>query len=212
MASLELVLERIEEAAFNPLLHPRLVRGRVGGGEFAGKGGLVKRERDAVGEFTRPRGGFQSRLDKHIVDYEGRIAPGRPLGQRRQIEAIGRFLHGAQHVGYSETPFFRKLEALQGTPSPGRIKATEHEAARNALFARQPLRQIPIDPKRLVFTQPDVNRPAVLYHETHAQSQGHPAFVVSYGGKFYVMDGHHRLLAAAADHQTSYPARVLTIA
>lgn len=211
-AALELVREAYLPSHFNPVLHPHVVKGRRGGGEFARKSGHL---RDAVGEFASPTGEWKSTLDRHLIDYNHGIPsqgiPPRPLSRTTATEHVQRIFRGSTHVDYSETPFFKQLEQLQGTPNPGRMNAQTHADARDALFAKQPVEMVPT--KGLILTQPNVNRTNVVKMKAFVgkDPSAHPAYVVRYGGKLYVMDGHHRLAAGVLNHMTQYPARVLDL-
>lgn len=188
-------------------LHPR-----ARAGEFAGKPG--HRLRDAVGEFAAPEGEWKSTLDRHLIDYNHGIPaqgiPPRSLSRTSQTEHVQRIFRGSTHVDYSETPFFAELERLQGTRNPARVGAEQNAAARDALFARQPLEDIPT--AGVILTQPNVNRAGVeRLVSKNLDPSNHPAYAVRYGGSLYIVDGHHRLAAAVLQHRKTYKARVLDL-
>lgn len=151
-------------------------------------------------------GGFLTAVDKDIIDYE----PGRSLSDLALLEAIQSVVAGCKWVCYAETPFFEQLNALQGTPQ---ITASEdplvYERHRNALFNAQ--REAEVVIHGLVFTQPNVNKPAVdhLVAQLQCANADDPAFVVRYGTADYLMDGHHRTIAAFLEGKETIVARVI---
>ncbi|HZU14662.1 MAG TPA: hypothetical protein VFB58_17635 [Chloroflexota bacterium] len=159
--------------------------------------GIVIRSRhmemDAIGEELPTYSGLRG-LDRKLIDYE----PGRPLTVVAMVESIRHFFPNCREVGYCETPFFAELNRLQGTPH---VTTSEnpfvYEGHRNALFNAQDLDTIDLD--TLIFTQPVVNKAAVDHLEAHPDSFPVHPFAVRYQSEVYLMDGHHRTVAAKAE-------------
>ncbi len=146
-----------------------------------------------------------SDTDRKIINYDAK----KPLGSEGtdDLKRIEKIIPGAQYVPYSKTPFFEQLNKLQGTDI-SKATAIENKKARDALFAKQPIEQVPID--SLVFTQNVVNMTGV--ERARGNPNPNPAQVVSYEGKHYLMDGHHRTVGEIEDGGKSIRAQVLTIA
>jgi capsid protein/predicted ABC-type ATPase len=165
----------------------------------------VDQARDDHGRFE-DEGAIKGKLtglDKRILD----LKKNRPL--TKGVRSITRYVPGVQYVPYSKTPFFSQLNEKQGTPDPEKISAKEYVDARAKLFDGVPKSHILI--KNLIVTQPVVNG-AKVADIKEADSHAHKAInAVKYGGKVYVLDGHHHLAAAAARGETEVKARVLSL-
>jgi hypothetical protein len=112
------------------------------------------------------------------------------------------------YVNYSKTPFFDKLNELQGTPDPTKISPADFSAARKALFTEKGVKE-KLSIKSLIATQPVVNSEKVSRNV--AEGKNKRLFIVRYGGKNFVMDGHHALAGAAARGDKKIKARVIEI-
>lgn len=143
-------------------------------------------------------------IDKRIVDYVSH----RPLTRRHEdVRSIGKYVPGIHYVAYSKTPFFGELNKLQGTPDVDKISVEDFAAARKKLFKAQPVDTLRIND--LIATQPVVNKDKVKRNvkEDHVKALA----VVHYGGKYFVMDGHHALAAAAKRSDERIDAHILEI-
>jgi hypothetical protein len=162
-------------------------------------------KRDAAGEFSKPQGNWDSDLDQEIVDVDDP----RPLSDPSKTESILRVLHGDRIIGYSETPFFEKLNVLQGTPDPTRLSPEVYDEARVSLFEGLPVQEIPI--YGVILTQHELNISAVKRLVDHPPADIDPAYAVLYDAEIYIIDGHHRLASGRIRGLVSYPAQVLGI-
>lgn len=111
------------------------------------------------------------------------------------------------YVAYSKTPFFDTLNQLQGTPDVDKVKIEDFAKARKVLFHNQHTEKLKI--KGLIATQPVVNSEKV--DRNVKEDKIKDVFAVHYGGKYFVVDGHHALAAAADRGDKKVKARVLEI-
>jgi hypothetical protein len=123
------------------------------------------------------------------------------------VQSIRDFVPDMHYVAYTKTPFFDKLNELQGTPNPTRIPIEQFAAARKELFGRQLTEKLKI--KDLIATQPVVNGEKVGRNVKENKIKN--AAVVRYGGKLFVVDGHHAVAAAAKRGDKKIKAYVLNI-
>lgn len=149
--------------------------------------------------------------DRRLID----IKPDRPLaGVPDDLRKIDSLIPGADYIPYSQTPFFDKLQEMQGTPDGDHLSGTANKAARDLLFQSQPIENVPV--KNLTFTQNVVNYPDVskFFGTPPPQFVGKqppPAQVVEYGGRYYLMDGHHRAVADVVKGHKTMRSHVLHI-
>jgi capsid protein len=170
------------------------------GGKFADEG-------KGAGEpgYKRPGEAGLKGADKKLVD----IVPHRPLTRAApDVRSISDYVPGMHYVNYTKVPFFDRLNELQGTPEPTKLKPGEFSAAREALFKSQGVKET-LKIKDLIATQPVVNSEKVGRNVEEAKSKR--IFVVRYAGKNYVMDGHHSMAASAERGEKKVKARVITI-
>lgn len=154
------------------------------------------------GIFSNP---IYTPIDRRLIDVK---RDDRPLNDPKKVMDIDASLPGHQYVvPYSSTPFFSKLNQLQGTPDPMKVPIQEYVQARKALFEKQDSERLPI--KNLIFTQTVVNKDKIA--KNVAEKKDKEAYVVRYKGKEYVMDGHHTVVARALREKDSVHARVLEI-
>lgn len=143
-------------------------------GEDEGGGTLSSRER-----------GLQERL----VDYKDNRKLTGP-DSKHITEAIpgGKFTH------YVRVPGLDALhESMDVEPSVATDPA-EYTKARDEVFDKMPEERIPF--RLLTYTQPRVNAPQ---YERLAKTPEHlnkPVHVIKHGDKYYVMNGHHRVVAS----------------
>jgi len=153
--------------------------------------------------YERPDVARLTGIDKRIVD----VVTHRPLTRESpDVVSIGQFVPQMHYVSYSKTPFFDTLNKMQGTPDP-EIDVVDFLKARKHLFQRQPEKKLPIN--SLIATQPVVNSDKVERNIDEKKIKN--AFVVQYGGRNFVMDGHHAVAAAAALGKKNIKANVLHI-
>jgi predicted ABC-type ATPase len=156
-------IERDElEKVWDESKHPRVPPGEHGGGEFAG-------------------------LGTHLVDYKR----DRPL-EGPDTKPISHFIPGARHVGYLRVPGIDAMHAHMGLHPTPSTPIPQYEAARNAMFGKLPVEQVPYH--KVVFTQGRINVP-YLDRLTAAGHEDKPVFMVKHGGSYYLMNGHHRAVA-----------------
>jgi adenylate kinase family enzyme len=142
-------------------------------------------------------------LDKRLVDVHPHH---RPLSREaKDVVSVRKHIPGIHYVMYSKTPFFDQLNKLQGTPDPEIIGIKEYTDARHKLFKDQPVGTLPI--KGLIATQPVVNKTKVKRNIKEDNIK--KIYVVHYGDKYFVMDGHHALAAAAKRGDKEIEAHVL---
>ncbi len=144
-------------------------------------------------------------LDRQLVDYE----PGRPLTDPEQDKTIASLIPGARFVPYTQTAFFPELQIMQGTPNISSGDA--NEVARNALFGNQPLGLVKTG-NVPIYTQNVVNMNAIGHLcSGDDEFTSKPIFVVRHDSRIYIIDGHHRIVAAAIMGHKTCTARVLNI-
>jgi len=158
--------------------------------------------RDAE-EDGHPFHGNQWTEGAGIADYK----PDRPL-TGEQSKSIDRIVPGAKSVDYFQVPGLDKLHEAMGVGNVTGM-SKDYAKARKEFFAKQPLETVPF--KNLVYTQDRVNAPRVT-ELTKVQKQLElPVFVVRSGGKDYVMNGHHRVLANYEAGNAGIKAHVYTV-
>lgn len=155
-------------------------------------------------------GDFESDLDRHLVDYEGPgpDGSGRPL-HGPDAKAIQDLIPGVQVTGYTETPFINDMHNLMGIDDPMNIDPYDSANRRKALFETQPKQTLPIH--QLIFTQPNINWPAVQHLASDPSADPGNPYVVHHETGHYVMDGHHRTVADWLRGLREVPAHVLDL-
>lgn len=131
--------------------------------------------------------------DKRIIDLKPEK---RPLTDPGNVLQISKILPNSTYCSYSKVPFFDKMNQLIGV-DPLKSDPVEYAKARTEFFNKQPESLIQLD--KLVVTQKVVNK-AKIEKNIAKGNFGKDAgdiFAVKYQGKFYIMDGHHRVMAAA---------------
>lgn len=157
-----------------------------------------KHPRDDKGQFA---GGPD--LQQKIADYK----PERPL-TGPDSKSIGEVIHGAQSISYFDTPGIEAMHAAMGmSHSTGMSK--EYEDARNKLFRDLPVRSVPFD--KLTYTQERINLPRVNALTKAPAQLEKTVFVVHTGTHYYVMNGHHRVLANYVAGNKSINAHVFNV-
>lgn len=150
---------------------------------------------------------FMDPMMKKLVDYR----PERPLANPSKALILSTVLPGTPWVPYSRMPFFDALHDAFGV-DPDKDKIDELVAAREKQFGRLKTQPIKIDPKKLVFTQPTVNADKVNEMATKGVTPGGPpAFFVQYNDRYYVIDGHHRLVAQMLNGVHDINAKILNL-
>jgi len=161
--------------------------------------------RDKGGRWTTG-GAFSSEaFEKRMVNYK----PDRSL-TGKDARDLDKLLPNTEYVPYSKTPFFDEVNRMQGTPDPMAVSAEDYVKARDTLFFKQPIEKVPMD--KLVVTQEKVNRKRVKQIQNDPKTGGtKPIHVVRYGGKSYILNGHHRVAAEVLSGATKMTAHVLHI-
>ena len=158
------------------------------------------------GRFTSS-GDAPDPLHSRLVDYK----PDRSLSDPTKTKAIDHLLPHVEHVSYGRTPFLQKMHELMGVHDPMTMDVKQYMDARKALFAKQPEENLPLH--EFVVTQKTVNLEKIAEGvKKGPDAYGHmPIDAVRYQGKNYIMNGHHRVVSAAARGDRTIPARVLDL-
>ena len=154
--------------------HPRDERGRFGGGSGSG-------------DLTPGEQALQTRLVDFKVDRN-------LTGPRSQ--AITESVPGSSFSQYVKVPGLDAMHAAMGVTPTLETNPLAYQASRDAMFAKQPEATIPFD--KLTFTQPRINRDRVESLKTAEAQLNKPVQILKHGDNFYVMNGHHRAVAAYA--------------
>lgn len=137
-----------------------------------------------------------------MVDYKA----DRPL-TGPEAQPISAFIPGMKTVPYASLPFMDALHEAQGT-----TPSTDTQVfldARKKLFATLPLTWVPVD--QIVATQETVNTKRVYQiADDPATGGGEPLFFVYWGGKYYLLNGHHRMVGFAVSGKTLMDGKVFT--
>lgn len=132
-------------------------------------------------------------LDKAIADYK----PDRALGDPAKTTPISKAVPGVSYTPYSQTPFFREVNILQGNKNPLEHGVADYIEQRQQLFETIPATKIKLD--NVVATQEMVNTDRVQEIVNDPSTGGtKPIQIVKQDGKLYVLNGHHRVAALLA--------------
>lgn len=151
-----------------------------------------------------PVSGFTS-LDERLIDHK----PGRPLNDEKTSMPFKKVVKGSKYKAYSQLPFLDRLHGRMGVHDPMKMPVDEYLTRRESVFKMHPMRKVKI--KNVVATQKRLNTEKVMEMTTAPDRTKFPLEVVRYGGKDYLLDGHHRVAAAHARGETSFRARVLDL-
>lgn len=159
--------------------------------------------RDEGGKFTGEGGGGSEHVDA-IADYK----PERPLTgpDSRRIDEV---IQSAKNVGYFEVPGIAAMHKAMGVDQGIQTMTPTYNDARKALFAKLPVTEVPFD--KMVFTQPRINLPEAQHTATAVKAAGKlkiPTDMVQSGDKYYVINGHHRVVANYLNGKHSVAAKV----
>jgi hypothetical protein len=144
-------------------------------------------------------------LDRKIVDYK----PDRTLDDPKQVERIDTTLDNARFVPYSKAPFFDALNAKIGV-DPAKGDIGKYLKARASFFKTLRVSKVPLD--KLVVTQSVVNKERVKSFISGDQAQlDKPVQAVRYKGETWIMNGHHRVVAAVQKGLKKINARVVDL-
>ena len=176
--------------------------------------------RDARGRWTSHgvhgvMVGDRDALQRHLVDYksdEGRDLTG--PGTSDIADVAG----GAGTTRYVDVSGLDELHERMGYTSADPVSTSTdmdaYVARRNATFRAQPIEQVAVS--GITWTQPRVNdeKVAALQRKMEAPDwdwDKAAVFVLEKDGKSYLLNGHHRVVAAAASGNHVYPAHVLHV-
>jgi hypothetical protein len=148
-----------------------------------------------------------SPLDAKIIDIH---QDNRPLGDAGEVTPLSKVMPDNAYVAYSKTPFFDKLNKMQGT-DPTKVSGQQYADARHKLFTQYPVKTIPL--KGLILTQTVVNTGKInkMRDKIKGGDTKGGLAVVQYKGHNYLMDGHHRTAAEYLEGATSLKANVINL-
>lgn len=145
----------------------------------------------------------KAELQKHLVDYK----EDRPL-TGPGTAAISEIISGAESIKYMDVPGIEQMHAMMGIPNPTLdTDQDEYADAREALFKKQTVLDAPFE--RMVFTQPRVNTEELK--KIPQEFQKKPVMTVKRGGKYYLINGHHRVVGQFTKGARSVPSWVLDL-
>lgn len=184
--------KRESEVKFNAE-QPRVPAGNPGGGQWAAEDGLGS-------------GDVRAALQTHLVDFKNErdlTGPG-----TRQITDL---VPGSKRVGYLDVPHVAEMhEAFMGGQQPTlKTNPEDYAKRRTAYFRNEPLEEVPIE--KLTFTQERVNEDRVAEMAKHSDWLDKPVSMVRVGDAYYVMDGHHRAVAASRAGRTTMHGNVMDL-
>ena len=147
----------------------------------------------------------KAELQKHLVDYKA----DREL-EGSDAKPIASVIDGAKRVGYLDVPGIDSMHRLMGVPIPSLdTDPEEYASARDRLFKAQPLTQVPM--AKLTYTQPRINKERAADLAKLPDQLSKPVSVIKSGGNFYLMNGHHRVVAQHVAGMRNVPANVLDL-
>lgn len=160
-------------------------------------------EQSDHGNWAGEREVSKAALQKHLVDFK----QDRPL-TGPGTSSIPEIVKGATTIRYMDTPGIATMHTLMGIPRPSLdTDPGEYTKARDSLFNQQPLLNVPFD--KMVFTQPRVNVDEL--NKIPQEFQRKPVQVVKWRDKYYLMNGHHRVVGNYVNGGKDVPARVLDL-
>ncbi len=163
---------------FDESAHPRDEHGKFTDGE--GGGGVI-----ASSSMSDHDTALQSRL----VDFKADRALTGPDSQ-----SISEAIPGAQFRNYVKVPGLDQMHAAMGITPTLATDPVEYQAARSALFKKQPVENVPFE--KIIYTQPRVNKNQYEKLSHTPEYFEKPVNILKKGDKYYVMNGHHRVVAA----------------
>ena len=150
------------------------------------------------------RGDSKAALQRHLVDYKAE----RELTGPGTIP-IKELLPKSNVVGYLDVPNIDKMHRLmQVTPSL-KTDPKRYVDARDRLFKGEPVMPVPIGV--LTFTQPKINTDRAQELTKTPEQLEIPVQVVRSGSKFFLMNGHHRVIASHLAGRGEIAANVLDL-
>ena len=147
-----------------------------------------------------------AQLDKAIADYK----PDRSLSDPAKTTSITEAAPGTSYTAYSQTPFFDDVNILQGNKDALEYGVEDYITQRQALFETIPPTKVALDD--VVMTQEKVNTDRVTQLVDDPSTGGtKPIQVVRSGGKTYILNGHHRVVAELQRGTMEIDAHVLDL-
>jgi capsid protein/GNAT superfamily N-acetyltransferase len=147
-------------------------------------------------------------LDKAIADYK----PDRTLSDPTKTEPIAGVVPGVSYTPYSKTPFFNQVNILQGNKDPLAHGVKDYVDNRDLLFDTIPPSKITLNAKDTVVTQEMVNKDRVNQLIANPSTGGtDPIQVVKHNDKYYILNGHHRMVAGMKGGSVNIEAHVLDL-
>ena len=132
----------------------------------------------------------------------------RPLTGEQAVP-ISTLLAGVQQCSIDNAPFAAALHDWQGTSSDMTVPKFLKE--RKSLWDKLPRQTVSLGEKFTV-TQPNVNMTRVQQIIDHPSTAGPSApWLVRFGGRLFVIDGHHRMVADCLGHERTMEAKVLDL-
>ncbi len=145
-------------------------------------------------------------LDKALVDYK----PDRSLSDPSKTVRIDKLVPDVSYTPYSKTPFFHRVNVLQGSIDPLHYGVGDYIKQRDLLFDTVPVTKMALD--NVVVTQPLVNKDRVQQIIDKPETGGTKAIqAVKYGGKTYILNGHHRVAADLKEGKKEINAHLLDL-
>ena len=172
------------------------------GGQGSGNFGHSGREGLVGGSGSNENNNNFSNIDERLVNYK----PNRSLSDPTKTVSIQEYIPSAKFVSYGKTPFFEKLTEMQGVGVDSSIE--DFVKARQELFDRQPITEIPLD--KIIVTQKVVNKERVdEIIKDPSLAGNNPPMLVRYKDETYVINGHHRIISEVQKGAKTIKGRVL---
>ena len=150
------------------------------------------------------RGVSKAALQKHLVDYKAErelTGPG--------TVPIKEILPKSKSVGYLDVPGIDKMHRLMQVEPSLETDPKQYVDARDRLFKGEPVMPVPIGV--LTFTQPKINTDRAQELTKTPEQLEIPVQVVRSGSKFFLMNGHHRVIASHLAGRGEIAANVLDL-
>lgn len=159
-------------------------------------------ERDYHGRWAKGAAEEKAKLEEHLVDYK----PGERALTGPDSKPITEVVKGSSATTYLSVPGIEEMHDEMLLHPTLDTPPRTYVAARDRLFEKQPLQEVRV--KDLTFTQPRINVPRARDVIDKPRQLELPVQVLRSNGKDYLMNGHHRVAAAAMAGKTHVRAHV----